>query len=439
MKRVAIVTGHFPPSNLAGVHRSRIWSQHLAEFGWEPIIVTTHPDYYEEMIDTKLLGLVSPDLRVIHTKAIPTKPVRLIGDIGLRGLYWQFKAVDRMIVRGEIDFLLCTIPSNYTALVGQMIYRRHRFPFGIDYQDPWVNNSVAFERRFSKAWLSSLLARHLEPWAVKNVSLITGVAPLYYDAVLQRNEHLRGRCVTASMPIGNSESDFLLLRENSRDKILFEKGDGLFHMVYAGVMWPKAYDVLDRLLEALALLRDNNPESIDRLRIHFIGTGKSSNDIGGYNIMSRIHHFGVERWVDEHPSRVGYLDVLHHLVDASAILVVGSTEPHYTPSKIYQAVQAKRPIFALLHEESTGVGVLCDSGAGTVVTLGTNRLPEPGELAAKLAAFVTDQNYSSGTVNWSAFEAYSARNSARVLAAAIDEALERLAEVVGPKSFPAEK
>ena len=57
----------------------------------------------------------------------------------------------------------------------------------------------------------------------------------------------------------------------------------------------------------------------------------------------------------EHPQRVSYIDVLSHLVQAAAILVIGSTEPHYSPSKIYQSVEARRPIFALLHKASTAI------------------------------------------------------------------------------------
>jgi hypothetical protein len=422
MKRVAIVTGHFPPSNLAGVHRSRIWAQHLSEFGWIPTIVTTHPDYYEEMIDPNLLDLVSPDLRVIRTKAIRTKPIRLIGDIGLRGFYWHLKTVDSLVANNQIDFLLCTIPSNYTALLGQVIYRRYRFPFGIDYQDPWVSETPR-EKPFTKAWLSSNVARLLEPWAVQNACLITGVAPLYYDAVLQRNQALRGRCVTASMPIGNSEADFGQLKQVSRTRVLFDKNDGRFHFVYAGAMLPKAYQTLDRLLEALSLMRDNRSEILERVRIHFIGTGKSPNDVEGYNIRPRVRHFDLERWVDEHPSRISYTDVLHHLVDSSAVLVLGSTEPHYTPSKVYQAVQAKRPIFALLHERSTAVKVIRESKAGTVMPITESALPSADSLAKEISAFVTDQRYSADQVDWNAFEAYSGRNSARLIAGAMDEAL----------------
>jgi len=39
-KKVLIISSSFPPSNLAAVHRSRLFAQHLPSFGWEPIILT---------------------------------------------------------------------------------------------------------------------------------------------------------------------------------------------------------------------------------------------------------------------------------------------------------------------------------------------------------------------------------------------------------------
>src|SRR5437763_9742771 len=98
-KRVTIVAGHFPPSNLAAVHRSRLWAQHLPEFGWDPVIVTTHWNFYEESLDPDLLDLVDPELCVIRTKAFPTRPLRIIGDVGVRGFYWHLKALSSLVVR----------------------------------------------------------------------------------------------------------------------------------------------------------------------------------------------------------------------------------------------------------------------------------------------------------------------------------------------------
>jgi len=92
MKNVVLVAAHFTPSNLAAVHRSRLWAQHLREVGWNPIIVTTHYRHYEEALDWDLHGLVQADLEVIRTAAFLTKPLRTVGDIGVRGLLFHYRA-----------------------------------------------------------------------------------------------------------------------------------------------------------------------------------------------------------------------------------------------------------------------------------------------------------------------------------------------------------
>ena len=119
-----------------------------------------------------------------------------------------------------------------------------------------------------------------------------------------------------------------------------------------------------------------------------------------------------------------YLDVLANLVHAAGVLIVGSTEPHYTPSKVYQAVQSRRPVLALLHEASTAIDVLERSRAGTVIRLTERALPEPDRIADAIEAFLAAP-YQAQAVDWSAFDAYSARESARVMAAALDEAFGR--------------
>jgi hypothetical protein len=260
---------------------------------------------------------------------------------------------------------------------------------------------------------------------VRNAALITGIAPLYYKSVLERNPHLREQCVTAAMPYGNSEGDYQYLANSPRDTFLFPKHDTQhFHMIYAGAMLPNADIVLERFLDALVILREENSELMERLQIHFVGTGTSPNDPKGYNVLPQVQRFGLGRWVHEYPNRISYVDVLNHLAHSSAILILGSTDPHYSPSKIYQSVQAKRPIFALLHEMSTAVNVLRESLAGNAVTFRGERIPNGREIAIALADFIREPQYDAEAVQWNAFEAYSARNSARILAAAVDDAME---------------
>jgi len=424
MKRVALFAAHFPPSNLAGVHRARLWAQHLHEFGWQPIILTTHWRFYEEALDWRLCKLLDPELVVIRTRALATKPVRLVGDLGIRGFPWHFLELRRLFREACIDFLHITVPSFYSAMLGYALYREEPIPFGIDYIDPWVHRWPDAERVPSKAWASMKLGCALEPKAIRNVSLITGVAEGYYAGVLERNPSLRARIVTAAMPYGNSSRDYELIPAESQKTYLFNPEDRCFHLVYAGAMLPKAYEVLDRLLLALVHMRTAHPEVFSRLRLHFVGTGKSHIDATGYNIIPRAREFGLEGSITEHPQRVPYTDVLFHLTKASAILILGSTEPHYSPSKVYQSVQAKRPIFALLHKDSAACRVIEESQAGVVVPIEDGLLCAP-ILSERLASFVVNSGYQAERVVWSEFAAYSSRESARKLADALDGALDQ--------------
>jgi hypothetical protein len=405
------------------VHRARLLGRHLPEFGWRPIIVTTHWRHYEEQLDWDLAQLVDPALEVIHTPAVPTRPVRLVGDIGIRSLPWHFAALRRLLRQGRADFVLVTVPSFYSAVLGELLYRRAPLPFGIDYQDPWVHRWPAAEIKYSKAWASLQLAQRLEPWATRNAALITGMTEGYFEGVLKRNPSLRSSCVTAAMPIGFSELDFAPI-VTSRDPTEFVPEDGCVHLVYAGALLPKAHGVMERLLQAVAVLRERGSPAGQRLRLHFIGTGRTPTDSSGHNVLPLAQRQGVADAVTEHPHRMAYLDVLANLVHAGGVLIVGSTDPHYTPSKVYQAVQSRRPVLALLHEASTANDVLERTRAGMVIGLTERALPEPNHIADAIEAFLATP-CQARAVNWSAFDAYSARESARRMASALDEALAR--------------
>lgn len=425
LRTVALVAAHFPPSNLAGVHRARLLSQHLQEFGWRPLIVTTHSRHYEEALDPQLATLVDPALEVIATEAVPVRPVRVIGDIGVRALPWHLAALRRLRREKRFDFLHITVPSFYSALLGEMLYRQEPLPFGIDYIDPWVHVWPEAEIKYSKAWVSMKLSERLEPWAVRNAALITGVAEGYFAGVVERNPHLRASCVTAAMPYGFSTLDFDSATVAGGVPTFYDANDGLHHLVYAGALLPKAHVVMQCLFQGVARLVETEPAVAARLRLHFIGTGKSPNDREGYNVLPMAAAAGVCDLVDEHPHRMAYLETLIHLKNAAGILIVGSTEPHYTPSKVYQAVQAKRPVLALLHENSTALRVLEESGAGKAIRLSETALPSADAVCAALHAFVENKNYAPDRVDWQVFDGFSARESARRMAAALDEAYER--------------
>lgn len=426
-RRLALVSGHFPPSNLVGAQRARLWSRYLPEFGWDPIVVTGDPAKYEERPDPDLERLVAPGLRIVHARTLSTHPVRVVGDIGIRSFAGCYRALRAMARAGEIDFVMVTIPSNFLAPVGRLMHLRTGLPFGIDYQDPWVNPWTGKERRFSRAWASNRLAELLEPWSVRDAALITAMAPGYVAGMLARNPEVAARSELAYMPMGAAPEDYELVRRLGRAPFLFDPADGRLHMIYAGALLPAGLVVLDAFLAGLHRLRQTAPDLAARLRVHFVGTGSSPDDANGHRVLPRARAAGVEEMVDEHPHRIGYVDTLNHLMHSSAVLVLGSTEPHYTPSKVFQAMLSERPVFALLHRDSTAVSMIRSAHVGEVLTLTEAELPAPDMVAQSLRSFIARPSYQPALVDRSVFEGYSARESTRLFAEALDRAYARTA------------
>jgi hypothetical protein len=126
----------------------------------------------------------------------------------------------------------------------------------------------------------------------------------------------------------------------------------------------------------------------------------------------------------EYPQRIPYLDVLVHLDAADGVFILGSTEPHYTPSKVYQGVLSGKPILAVLHRESTAVAVIRSANTGVVLDFdGEAEVQRVGEeFIGIFEQFMTYlRNFDPQQVNTGAFEPYSARSVTGALAALLDK------------------
>jgi len=415
VKKILILYPHFPPSNLAGVHRPRLFAQHLPFFGWLPIILTVHEKYYEEIPDWNLVKLLPGNLRIEKVKAFKLGKFRIIGDIGLRAFFQLYKKAKQLIQSEKIDFLYIPIPSFYCALLGRWLHHSTKIKYGIDYIDPWVHNFPGSEKVFSRHWFSTKIAKLLEPIAVKEASLITGVAEGYYKGVMERNPHLLQNALFGAMPYGAEESDHAAIAKIAIAPYLFEKKTGKIQLVYAGAMLPKAYAPLEAIFKSIHA----NRAIFEEVEFHFIGTGKRPNDPASHNIRLLATQYNLwQTIVYEYPQRIAYLDVLVHLNIADGIFILGSTEPHYTPSKIYQGVLSAKPIFAVLHKESTAVQILTVSKAGIVLGFKDEagiKFIEHQFVNAMLRFKIFIQNYDASKIDYHLFGNYSAKNTTKLL------------------------
>jgi glycosyltransferase involved in cell wall biosynthesis len=422
---VLIVAPQFPPCNLAAVHRTRLFARHLPEFGWKPIVLTVEPEYYESSLDWDLMEFVPDDLRVERVPALPTEPVRLVGNIGIRSFVPMLRRIFQLERWEEIDFLYIPIPPHFSALLGRIVHALRGLPYGIDYIDPWVQEQWHPEEKpLNRHWWARKMATVLEPIAVRKASLITGVAEGYFTDMLDRNPHLNEQAVTAAMPYGGEKEDHRIVRQLDAEPYLFSTDDEAVHFVYAGSLLPNAMDPLEKVFRAI----ENAPEVFADVRFHFIGTGTSPDDPEGYKVRPVAERHGL--WgtvVDEHPARIPYLDALVHQGAADAVFVLGSTEPHYTPSKVYQGVLAEKPVLAVLHEASSACEVIRTTHAGRVLDFGgeTDLSTIETTFADEMRSFRRfAATFSSDQVDNTAFERYSARSVTQTLSEGLTSALQ---------------
>jgi hypothetical protein len=125
--------------------------------------------------------------------------------------------------------------------------------------------------------------------------------------------------------------------------------------------------------------------------------------------MALAQEAGLKDYVDEHPQRIPYLESLQVMLDSDALFLVGTDEPHYTASKVFPYILARRPLLAVFHEESSVVQILKAAQAGEVVTFTSERSPESqSDRILSILGKLLSNEFQPAT-QWSAVEPYTTR------------------------------
>jgi hypothetical protein len=140
MRRVLMVSPHFPPDSSAASHRVRLLAPHLDAAGWTPTVVTLDRSAYEGRLDPDLEALVPSSVRVVRAHAWSAGATRRVGlgDLGLRAFTGLRETCRALMSREQYDALFITVYPVYPALLGAGLKAAFRVPFVLDYQDPWV-------------------------------------------------------------------------------------------------------------------------------------------------------------------------------------------------------------------------------------------------------------------------------------------------------------
>ncbi|MDB9347414.1 hypothetical protein [Nodularia spumigena] len=371
-KRLLIISPHFPPINAPDHQRIRTALPYFQEFSWEVSVLSTNPDFIEGIKDPNLIKTIPNNIDLIKCNAISPRLSRKLklGDLGIRSIPFFIKSTTKYFKEGYFDLVYFSNTVFLTMTLGRYWWDRYKVPYVLDFQDPWLSNyyeqnQVPLPGGKLKYTISRSLAKILEPYTLKKVSHVTSVSPDYSETLMKRYHWLKPEQFTV-LPFGAPEYDFEILPQFNIQQNIFNPTDGNIHWVYVGRAAEDMFFTLKSLFSAIQQHRKLNPQQWQKIKIHFIGTKYSIFD-NTKEIEEIAKTFGLENIVFQYPQRIPYFEALQVLKDSHGILILGSDDSSYSPSKIYPCVLARKPILGILHQASLATKVLKECQAGRVV------------------------------------------------------------------------
>lgn len=432
MKRVLIVSPHFPPINAPDHQRVRMSLPYLEEFGWEAHVLTVRPDCVFGVNEPLLEKTVPQHIPVTRTGALSIEQTRRLGmsSLGWRSFPQLLAVGNRLLQEQKFDLVYFSTTIFNAMVLGAIWYRRFGVPYVLDFQDPWLsdyyqNSQTARPPGGSfKYGFSQLQAKLLEPIGVSAASHIISVSPAYPKILQQRYSHLRPEQFTV-LPFGAPEQDFASLPALDVQQPIFNPDDGKRHWVYVGRGGDDMALALRSLFLGIKCDRLKNPQVWDSIRLHFIGTSYAPKELAIKTVEPIAQELGVADLVTEHPERIPYFEALKVLTDSNAILLIGSNDSTYTASKLYPCILARKPILAVFHQQSSVVDILRQCQAGEAITFSSNSQPEDllSEVTTALQKLLSLPHGYTPETNWSAFKPYTAREMSRKQCEIFDQCL----------------
>ena len=359
MRRVLIISPHFPPVNAPDMHRVRLALPFFKDLGWEATVLAVAPETIEgAVLEPTLVETYPADIRVVRVRGISPHLTR---PLGFGSLWWRAgsalrRAGDRLLAENRFDLVFFSTTQFPVFTLGPHWRTRFGVPYVLDYQDPWINDHYARTgARPPGGWLRFRVAqwnalRH-EARVIRSAAAIITVSPAYGPALQTRYPELPDARFR-QLPFGASAADFAIARQHPPAAPLVHEEAGVFNVVYTGRCVPGMAPALTLLFRALRLHLDRAPSSGRRFRFYFIGTDYAPAAQARPMVLPLAALEGVADHVFEHPPRIPYFEALHYLDRSDAILVLGSDDTGYNASKLYPCLLAARPLLCIAHSRS---------------------------------------------------------------------------------------
>ena len=378
MKKVLIITYHFPPDAAVGANRPAKFAKFLPEFGWEPIIYTVKERYYETCDCTKFEPALK-NIKIYRANLIPgplhvysrflyhrrtssnnldghplvktknqngARPIkRLISSLFRlpdENQGWIFNIlIDgyRIMKDHKISVFTTSGPPMSTHVGGLLLKSMTHAKWVADFRDPWWptrhNKNTGYRTNFSIS-----LEKWLQAKVVRKADVIVSTTPKitkYFRLILPAQERNKCRTITN----GFDDDDFMGIEQSPR------KVHSKIRVSHVGTLYvhrnPEPFfGALNGLLNK-GLIRKEDIE------IDLIGNCTFYNGVSVQELIDKYELSSTVRLLGTMPFR----KCIESQVDSDALLLFAQGQPAMIPAKVFEYIKINKPILALTESGET--------------------------------------------------------------------------------------
>ena len=419
-KKVLIITYYWPPSGGSGVQRWLKFSKYLRDFNIEPVIYTVdNPSY--PINDTSLESEIPLGLEVLKQPIFePNFFLSIFGNNKkkesagflnpnptLLGRFFQYvranyfipdarkfwikpsvKFLSNYLKNNKIDAIITTGPPHSMHLVGLALRDKFKIKWISDFRDPWTE--IDYFQQLPLTKKANKKHHQLEQEVLEKSDMVIVVGETMKKKFLKHNHNI----------------EVLTNGFDSYENSLTIELDSNFSITHVGSMNTDRNPTI--LWEVLYEISSENIDFKNNLRIKFIGKIDDT-------VIQDIQVFNPKNIV-----RIPYLDhkeVRKYQASSQVLLLSINQVPNakgIITGKIFEYLQAKRPILGIGPEDGDAAAILKKTNAGNIV--GFNNKIELKAAVLKLYKDFKEERLFVKSIN---IEQFHRKNITRQLAQVI--------------------